>query len=760
MKQVKASIVFSILAGLAALLFWLGSCAKKMEGSVYANEKPIVWFVNVPPENARSSVNPIVNWYGQDRDGQIDFYRYMVVREDVMGDSLGKPSDWDPTEPGQELTPGEIQQFMSRYLMNMHDSLWTKLLVRADYTDPHTSNIIPMSAQMDNPVLVYVPQFVFVQAFDEEGLGSDVVYRRFLRNDNPPATRIVGFIDGVPFINSVLPTGEATGIRIRWQGTDVLDYPTDPPPFEFEWKLFGPYSNAEYTGLLDSFLAKVFITTDARVFRFGLPPQTYYDTFWNPDNPGQIDSIDTIVLGTALIVCDTTYENGQEVETCDTILIDTLKGNNIYGNMDTLLRVYDNDFISSPLYRVADSSHDEFGNVWTTETRDSIYDVYRNYPSDTTQAAKFLFVVRCRDDALVPDLTPAWRGFTVINPRHERDILVVDFQASAAENNARLTSTLAFWQEAVDSFKVQTGHDTLDFVTGQDFHNHGDYGGSYPREFLADLLRYKLIVVFQDAEVSGTWSNQGQKYRDVLTALQTGMRVWVTARVPFGNFPTGSPYREVPANSQYQFYFGVLQYTFPGWSSPFYRDSTNFGCPRTEDFIGTLSLDEDRWPELAVDTSLLRIRYRWQGRNCFNPPTQFPFQPYMANLGSIPQVGWVVRSFDSEVMYLYRSLYGNEHALDRKLSFQGRPVGIRLNRGLFRTVHFNFTPLALKRATMQPMVNDVLSWLYDSWKDLEVAKKSGQEAALAEELGNRYWECYWKADGDKEKFYELLENAY
>jgi len=246
MKTLRNSFVFLALGCLVIPALFFGGCSKNLEGDVYANEKPIVWFVNVPPENARSSVNPIVNWMGQDRDGQIDFYRYIVVREDEMMDSLGLDSS---------LTEAQAQSFVDNYLVNMHDSLWTVLLVRADSTDPHTSNIIPMSAEMSDPVRTYVPQFVFVQVFDEEGLGSDIVFRRFLRNDNPPTTRIVSFIEGVPFINSVLR-----------QGADVIDYPTDPPPFEFEWKLFGPYSDEEYTELIDSFRTEVFVTNDARVF--------------------------------------------------------------------------------------------------------------------------------------------------------------------------------------------------------------------------------------------------------------------------------------------------------------------------------------------------------------------------------------------------------------------------------------------------------------------------------------------------------------
>jgi len=733
----------------------MGGCAKKLEGTVYENEKPIVWFVNVPPEGSRSSVNPIINWYGQDRDGQIDFYRYIVVREDVMGDSLGKPVDWNPTT--EPLSPAEVQAFVDNYLVGMSDTLWTVLLVRADSTDPHTSNIVPMSAQMDDPVRTFVPQFVFVQAFDEEGLGSDIVFRRFLRNDNPPSTRIVAFIEGVPFINSVLPTGPATGIRLRWQGADVLDYPTDPPPFEFEWKLFGPYSQAQYDQIIDDYLVPVFVTNDARIFKFGQPPDTVgYDTFWNADTTA-IDSIRPRLLETALIVCDTTYENGVEIESCDTILIDTLGGNNIYGTMDTLLRVYDDDFINSSFYVVADSSHDEYGNVWTTEQRDSIYNVYWNHPADTTQTGLFIFVIRSRDDARVPDLTPAWRSFVVINPQHERDILVVNWSNSADENRYLPRYLPSYWHNAINTWISETGHNEVVFDTLLDVKHVSGY--SQNNRMLSLILKYKVAIMIQDAEVSGTWSSQGQPVQNTMVGLQTGVNVWVAMRVPLGSHATGAPFGEDNAAGEYQYFFGVQQYTFPGWSEGFYNafDGWGFGRPRTEHFIGTLSLDEEQWPELSVDTSLLRSRYRWEG--AVDPPI-FPFMPYLPELGALPQVGWCVRTFDTEAMYLFKSKYGSEHAIFRRLSFHGRPVGIRLNRGLFRTVHFLFTPMALEAAGAQEITNNVLNWLYDGRVELSSAGKFAKNDAVASELAERYWRCYWEADGDADRFYELYKNAF
>jgi len=146
-----------------------------------------------------------------------------------------------------------------------------------------------------------------------------------------------------------------------------------------------------------------------------------------------------------------------------------------------------------------------------------------------------------------------------------------------------------------------------------------------------------------------------------------------------------------------------------------------------------------------------------------DPNAGFPWLGWYPALAALPQVGWCVRTYDTECMYLFKSLYGNEHGIFRELSYHGRPVGIRLNRGLFRTAHFTFSPLALQASSAQEMINNVLSWLYDGrGQGLALAKGSGSsdDTKLAEDLSNKYWNAYWQANGDKDKFYELLKNSY
>ena len=530
--------------------------------------------------------------------------------------------------------------------------------------------------------------------------------------NNPPQTRIVGFIENLPFINSIQPSGPATGIRIRWEGDDIVDHPYDPPPLEFEWKLLGPYTETEYSNLLNSFRRRVFITNDAKVYRYGDPPDTIgYDTFWNVDTT-VIDSIIPMLLHTSFIVCDTSWlPGGTRVINCDTILIDTLTGNNIYGVIDTLLMVFDTAFTNSQYNLLVKSSGDEGGDTWTTDLRDSLYDVYWNHPADTTQVSRFIFAVRSRDEGLAPDLTPAWRNLTVIDPKHERDIVVIRWSNTPDENVAIIPRVQDYWFYAINNWITQTGRSgETEYNPVFDFKSASQY--TQYNSMLKLILQYKVAVCWQDAEVSGAWSAQQQAAWNVMVGLQAGTNGWVAARVPLGSFSTGAKIDTVYASSAYQYFFGVSSYTFPGWSSGFYNtaDEYGLGLPRSEDFIGTFSVDEDHWPALSVDTALLHSCYKWEGT--IDPP-HFPYRPFLPELGALPQVGWAQPTEDAEVLYTYKSMYGPEHPMFPWLSFEGLPVMHRLNRGYFRSVHSLFTPLALEASTAQVMVDSVLNWLYD-----------------------------------------------
>ncbi|PWB75467.1 hypothetical protein C3F09_02415, partial [candidate division GN15 bacterium] len=61
--------IVGIVMILAATMQW--GCSDRVKGTAYVNQKPVVYFVNVPPDSTRTSRNPLVHWVGADADGQV-----------------------------------------------------------------------------------------------------------------------------------------------------------------------------------------------------------------------------------------------------------------------------------------------------------------------------------------------------------------------------------------------------------------------------------------------------------------------------------------------------------------------------------------------------------------------------------------------------------------------------------------------------------------------------------------------------------------
>ncbi|RKX28376.1 MAG: hypothetical protein DRP47_04505, partial [Candidatus Zixiibacteriota bacterium] len=83
--------VTAIVLGVASTILiisavYLAGCTNTLEGDVYDNQKPIVSFVNIPPDGQDFSTNPVINWYGVDNDGLISYYRYHIATASAIGD--------------------------------------------------------------------------------------------------------------------------------------------------------------------------------------------------------------------------------------------------------------------------------------------------------------------------------------------------------------------------------------------------------------------------------------------------------------------------------------------------------------------------------------------------------------------------------------------------------------------------------------------------------------------------------------------------
>jgi hypothetical protein len=668
-----------------ALAMGFGSGCKRVRGDRLANEAPLVWFANVPPQDQQFSTNPLVHWVGQDRDGQVVQYRYRVIKQTSMMARI------HPTDSTSTPDSTDIAAYVELLIDSLDDSVWTYLTVDPQNGVPQTGVVVPLLSNLDDPVRTYVPQYVFVQAIDDGGLYSNVAYRAFLRNNNPPSTRILGFDSTVtPFIDAPQAGGLATGIKFSWMATDVQDYPTDPPPFEFQWRLYGPYDSVTFKNLENTFRKVAFVTTDARIFI----------------------QDDTDPTNDTLIFCDTAYYASGTAITCDTILIDTVQVTNLYGHLDTILNIDNPEFANDSNYNyIADSSKNGLTG-WVLNTRDSIYDAFRRRPADTTQQARFIFWIRSRDDAKGPDVTPAFQSFTVVSPKYEHALLIADAERSYEINPRNQARAKLYWDTLYHLWDSTYAHGLSDdFVLSRDYTMISQASGNVLTLF--QLLSHKMVIVVNDEVISGVFATPDIE-RSVFTALDAGVSVWMCGRAMIAGGENKPPERlcignpGFPADTKnaarnYYYYFGVQCYQHSGW------DYFALGMPpltidrRIEDFIGTASLDTVTWPDLVVDTNRLHKFYGWGG----------DFFPWRADLGALPEVGYMISAFGTEPMHLYRSKYGAQALPDPiGTSFDGRPVMHRINRGFYRSVVSLFTPYCFTPATGNKTVLETLEWMY------------------------------------------------
>ncbi|MEW6050091.1 MAG: hypothetical protein AB1644_03395 [Candidatus Zixiibacteriota bacterium] len=672
-------LVGFILATVAVYALVATSCSDRVSGTRFQNQPPVVQFVNVPPDGVSTSRNPVVYWFGTDADGQVKVFRYIV-------------------RTVTELNGRTPEEFARDSLPGYDSSKFVYLTVTVE--EPKTANTVKMSADLSDPVRQYVQQYIFLQAIDDLGAGSAFVWKMMFRNDNPPQA-FVSVLQGTtindPFINSVFPGGAITGVRIGWRGEDLIDYPSDAPPFEFRWKFFGPYaydtasSSDELDQLRAQFVKKIFVSTDAQVYFVG--------------------NNDTIFR------CDTTFVPPNVVITCDTLLVDTVTKESPYGRLDSILTVDDPAFTSSPFYKVVDSSPG-----WLTTTRDSFFNVFKDAPSAETREETFVFWVTCRDDASVEDLAPSYQILYVLDPKFERDVLVIDFTklSIGARYNAPVRGILNSRDTTVDTARNYWANVIRKWNPSIDYSKAKDYlypNGQSDRIDLQQVLRYKLLILYNDnVTKSGisTGVSASEMGEVIYTAIDAGVNAWLTMRTPIDSKPdymAAALPQNPPVDAQYQRYFGVQTMIYSGWL-PMAIQNLFYPTPpqtRIEDFVGAYSLQTNKWPDLSIDTTLLHRRIYWT-------PVIGGALAWRDTIASLPEVDWTSRSFGTEPMFLYKSRFGSRgHFLGDLFTFDGTPVAHRLDAGLFRTVHFNFTPLAMDTIAMQVVIDSVLNWLFDEY---------------------------------------------
>jgi hypothetical protein len=707
-------------------IYFLGGDCDEIKGPERRNMPPTVEFVNIPVAGAKFSSDTTIYWNGSDVDGFIKYYRYAVIESLLVGSS----------------------PFCFLNLTSEEEIDWDTVVVGLD--DPGTSHRISMSADTLDPVRKYKASYIFLQAIDNLGARSEIAYRMFRKNNHFPNTRVFSNRLRDPYVNVVSPGGVLEGVGLSWAGTDSIDYPRNPPPFEYRWKVYGPYTEQEMFDIEANYVGSVFVDI--------------YGDYYFLDDCYPID--DTTCVPIFELGRSSPYGTWEDILYMDTVVDANPPITNSYFP------------IPEDMLRLIESSYDPLsGGDWVTDEEYSFYDLYRYHPVDTTSQYFFLFWCQSRDDSRVADRVAAFNWFSVIEPKFEREVLVIDansyqrtslscwnwprFPAKAEmgvvdywepdvvplikETIGEMVNT---WKDDPNAFDIDNILDRRYYIisTGQEkyidyprFHATQDYYPVVPLTrpwmqppddyimpvTLREMLKHKTIILVKD-DVGPELVMESAQMLAVIDAMNAGLGCWSMVRCPFKSFrgeiyPT---WQSIPIS--YMGYFGVLAMRHTAWLGNI-NNIDDFNV-RVEDFVGAniIGASEnpnlDGFPRLPLDTTILENEYVWiPGQGLYTYPFRCPIDNSVL-IGALPEVGYVKKMPYAQAMYVYDSEYGHEATsikvdvcgvidLKHHEKYQGAVVGLRTDRLIFRSAHFSFTLLPIQRDSAQVTFNKMMDWL-------------------------------------------------
>jgi len=557
----KLGIVFAITIALALLI----SCSLKKKGTAYVNIPPVVFFANVPNDSSSLGYNPVVAWYGTDIDGYIIEFQYVAVRDADLGG----------------VSPVDFAR-------DFADTITDWIAVEG------TRDTVQLYA--DTSASVYIKQYIFLRALDDDSVFSSIKFRTLWRNNHPPATEGWYLLpysrfeqcDGDSFpIFYCLPelSDQFGGIVFEWSGSDTIDYPGDQPPFEYHWALYGPH--------------------------------------------------------------DTSYIDTAQVE--------------IYVNNGVRYESYDSTA----------------GDVWVTDQSVTMAGLRSGY---------YLFMVRARDDAFVPDPTAATGLMHVVEPLFisdpdlATDIAFVDLSRYDQHTTFRVgqetvpDSLRGFFYRAFEFAGV-------DSATQVAFFSEPTGANQDPIPFL-EVFNYKLLLVVNEGYRFAI--QQDKPCEELRWYLQAGGMVWIVGRQCFKYHNTDTLwYFEESFESDLLAadYLDLETSWFIRWiPSPKYQ---------TQEFIGASASASD-FPDLSIDSiQVARIYY---GRDW--------------DTTKLPGVERFSRGSNSETLYKFIS--GEPEGS----SFHGWPVASRREGPNYRCSYFAFPLHYIKQEQANQVMSLMLGWFF------------------------------------------------
>lgn len=229
MKKQTLKMLLFLAAGIVGIAILTGCPSSELEGVRIENLAPWVQWSAVPQDSMQHSANPMLQWFGADRDGQVVDYQYVVLLEADV-DTLGGVA---------ELVSGFPDSIAWNSLGNI------------------TETVVTLFASEDTAE--YVDQYVFLRCMDDLDAYSDIIYLFLSRNNHPP-TCFITVPEGprwcLPDTNQFW-----LGISVSWEGKDSLDYEGIQPSFIWEGRIYGPFADSALADTSDQNLLR-YLTDD------------------------------------------------------------------------------------------------------------------------------------------------------------------------------------------------------------------------------------------------------------------------------------------------------------------------------------------------------------------------------------------------------------------------------------------------------------------------------------------------------------------
>ena len=356
-------------------------------------------------------------------------------------------------------------------------------------------------------------------------------------------------------------------------------------------------------------------------------------------------------------------------------------------------------------------------SVWVDIESATLFDLYRHEPAaTTTRSDYFMFKVRARDDAFVPDPTPSTTVFYAVEPGFEKDILIVDANTYIAQYYVLKAAGTRALPDDANIMKFQDYYKNLFTQAGYPadslfwFYNAEQYVPHVKAApELDEILKYKFILhVYDNARpLNLRDANFYDKYSDY---LDLGGKLMMVGWNHF-SVETKGIQRFGPSDFAYK-YFGVTAEYYTHWS---FDDFNTIGPNKgntPEEFIYASAIVDDLPNQLGTDLDgnmrdYFVVNAYWDKETLKN---NYPFKS-----GAEPWVNYYIKSISAEATYTAKSFYSDYREFERLFSsssIDGKVCGVRMKNDVFRTAVYAFSLYSMPEAEAVEFIKANLDWFF------------------------------------------------